>query len=185
LSSRASVADKQSSPQYAAGVQAGRFSHDWNVQHVATLLKKTPGKKNAPPVAAPDPSAFVVTPIPADITGNIAPDLAAYTPEEMDALKAMSGVGMESDIIQAAVRTLIFLIPLVQNPHGPASEQKEIKLFSGVIRQLEELLGYLQKKKEYELAAVIIRALHSTVDPVFKPRMAEALKKTVSLRLLT
>ncbi|OGW33472.1 MAG: hypothetical protein A2X58_07610 [Nitrospirae bacterium GWC2_56_14] len=172
-------------PNKLQEVQAGRFSHDWNVQHVATLLKKTPGKKSAPPAAVPDPAAFVVTPIPVDITGKIAPDLAAYTQEEMEALKAMSGVGMEADIIQAAVRTLIFLIPLVKNPHGSASEQKEIKLFSGVIRQLEELLGYLQKKKEYELAAVIIRAFHSTVDPVFKPRMTEALKKTASKSAVT
>ncbi len=172
-------------PNALQEVQAGRFSHDWNVQHVATLLKKTSGKKSAPPAAAPDPSAFVVTPISEDITGKIAPDLTAYTQEEMEALKAMSGVGMESDIIQAAVRTLIFLIPLVKNPHGTASEQNEIKLFSGVIRQLEELLGYLQKKKEYELAAVIIRALHSTVDPAFKPRMAEALKKTASKSAVT
>ena len=167
-------------PNELQEVQAGRFSNAWNVQHVATLLKKTTGKKSAPPAATPDPAAFKVTPIPADITETIAPDLAAYTQEEMEALKAMSGVGMESDIIQAAVRTLIFLIPLVTPPHGSASEQKEIKLFSGVVRQLEELLGYLQKKKDYELAAVIIRAFHSTVDPVFKPRMIEALKKTAS-----
>ncbi len=172
-------------PNTLQELQAGRFSHEWNVQHVAALLKRTPGKKSAPPAAAPDPAAFVVTPVPVDITGQIAPDLADYTQEEMEALKAMSGVGMESDIIQAAVRTLIFLIPLVKNPHRSASAQKEIKLFSGVVRQLEELLGYLQKKKDYELAAVIIRAFHSTVDPVFKPRMNEALKKTASKSAVT
>ena len=168
-------------PNMLQEVQAGRFSNAWTVQHVATLLKKTPQKKNASPAAAaPDPATFKVTPIPAEITGKIASDLATYTQEEMAALKAMSGVGMESDIIQAAVRTLIFLIPLVKNPYGPSSEQNDVKLFSGVIRQLEELLGYLQKKKDYELAAVIIRAFHSTVDPVFKPRMTEALKKSAS-----
>lgn len=174
------VADgEEQVPNELQEVQAGRFSNAWNVQHVATLLKKTTGKKTAQLAAAPDPAAFVVTPIPADITETIAPDLAAYTQEEMEALRAMSGVGMESDIIQAAVRTLVSLIPLVTLPHGSASEQKEIKLFSGVVRQLEELLGYLQKKKAYGLAAVIIRAFHSTVDPVFKPRMTEALKKII------
>ena len=171
---------KDQIPNELQEIQTGRFSNAWNVQHVATLLKKTTGKKSAPAASAPDPPSFEVMPIPADITGKIAPDLAAYTQEEMEALKAMSGVGMESDIIQAAVRTLIFLIPLVKNPHRSVPEQQEVKLFSGVIRQLEELLAYLQKKKEYDLAAVIIRAFHSTVDPIFKPRMTEALKKTAS-----
>jgi HEAT repeat protein len=180
------VADiEEQVPNELQEIQTGRFSNAWNVQHVATLLKKTTEKKSAPPAAAPNPASFEVTPIPADITGKIAPDLASYTQEEMEALKAMSGVGMESDIINAAVRTLIFLIPLVKNPQGSASEQQEVKLFSGVVRQLEELLGYLQKKKDYELAAVIIRAFHSTVDPVFKPRMTEALKKTASESAVT
>jgi HEAT repeat protein len=185
LASEHAVDSEEQVPNELQEVQAGRFSNAWTVQHVATLLKKTTVKKSTPPAAAPDPARFEVTPIPADITGKIAPELAAYTQEEMGALKAMSGVGMESDIIQAAVRTLIFLIPLVRNPQGTASEQEEVKRFSGVVRQLEELLGYLQKKKDYELAAVIIRAFHSTVDPVFKPRMTEALKKTASKSAVT
>jgi HEAT repeat protein len=174
------VADgEEQVPNELQEVQTGRFSNAWTVQHVATLLKRTSGKKSAAPPAAPDPATFAVTRVSAEITKQ-APDLAAYTQEEMEALKAMSGVGMESDIIHAAVRTLIFLIPLVKDPHRSVPEQQEIKLFSGVVRQLEELLGYLQKKKDYELAAVIIRAFHSAVDPVFKPRMTEALKKTAS-----
>lgn len=184
LASEQVVDVEEQVPSELQEVQAGRFSNAWTVQHVATLLKRTTGKKSAPPAAAPDPAAFKVTPIPADITEKIAPELAAYTQEEMEKLKAMSGVGMESDIIQAAVRTLIFLIPLVKNPHGSTTEQ-DVKHFSSVIRQLEELLGYLQKKKDYDLAAVIIRAFHSPVDPVFKPRMTEALKKTASKTAVT
>ena len=42
------------------------------------------------------------------------------------------------------------------------------------------MLSYLQKKKDYDLAAVIIKAFHIAVDPIFKPRMTEALKKTAS-----
>jgi HEAT repeat protein len=171
-------------PNALQEVQAGRFSNAWTVQQVATLLKKTAGKKSTPPAAAPNPAAFEVTPVPKEITEKIVPDLA-YTQDDIAALKAMSGVGMESDIIHAAVRTLIFLIPLVKTSPGSTSDQREVKLFSGVIRQLEELLGYLQKKKDYELAAVIIRAFHSKVDPIFKPRMTEALKKTASKSAIT
>ncbi len=180
LASEQAVDVEEQVPSELQEVQTGRFSNAWTVQHVATLLKKTTAKKSAPPAAAFDPALVVVTPVPADITEKIAPELAVYTPEEMETLKAMSGVGMESDIIQMAVRTLIFLIPLVKNPHRPVSEEQEVKLFSGVVRQLEELLGYLQKKKNYELAAIIIRAFHSAVAPAFKARMTEALKKTAS-----
>jgi len=172
--------DQEQLPNELQEVQTGRYSNAWNEQQVATLLKKSAGKKIAQPAAPPDPASFQITPISADITGKIAPDLAAYTQEEMEALKAMSEVGMESDIIQAAVRTLLLLIPLVKNPHVSVPEEQEVKLFSGVIRQLEELVSYLQKKKDYELAAVIIKAFHSSVGPAFKPRMNEALKKTAS-----
>ncbi len=180
LASEQTVDFEDHIPNEPQEIQTGRFSNAWTVQQVSTLLKKTTAKKSAPPAAAPDPQAFEVAPVSAELAETIAPELAGYTQEELDALKAMSGVGMESDIIQTAVRTLIFLIPLVKNPHRPVSEDQEVKLFSGVIRQLEELLGYLQKKKNYELAAIIIRAFHSAVAPAFKARMTEALKKTAS-----
>jgi HEAT repeat protein len=106
--------------------------------------------------------------------------MAEYTAEEMEALKAMSGMGMESDIIEAAVRTLIFLIPLVKDPRHSAPDDKEISQFAGVIHQLEDMLSYLLKKKDYDRASLITKTFHASVDPAFKPRMIEALKKTSS-----
>jgi HEAT repeat protein len=103
----------------------------------------------------------------------------------MAELKSVSDAGMEPDIIDAAIRTLIFMIPLVKNPQRPRSKEQDIAVFSGVIRQLEEMLSYLWKKKDYRNAMRIIGALQRPVDPVFKPRMAEALKKTASKSIIT
>ncbi len=118
-------------------------------------------------------------PVPPDLTA-MANELAEYTPEEMAELKALGEAGMESDIIEASVRTLIYLLPRVKNPHRPGQAEKEIALFSGVVRQLEDILSYLLQKKDYDLATEIIKAFHLPVDPTFKPRMREALKKTAS-----
>jgi HEAT repeat protein len=161
-------------------ILAGRFSNDWNVKHVAALLKKSSTKKIAPPLPPPpSPADLEVVPISQD-TIQIARDLAEYTPEEMEAIKIMSEAGMETDIVEASLRTLIFLLSLVKNPRRSASEEKEISLFSGVVHQLEDMLGYLLTKKDYDLAALIIRAFHMPVDPAFKPLMTEAVKKTAS-----
>ena len=161
-------------------LMAGRFSNAWTIQQVAALLKKSTTKKAASPSPSPtSPAAMKAIPIPADL-GEIARDLAEYTPEEMEALKAMSGVGMESDIIEAAIRTLIALLPFVKNPEHAAPDDKEIGLFAGVVHQLEDMLGYLLQKKDYERASLIIKTFHMPVDPAFKPRMTEALKKTTS-----
>jgi HEAT repeat protein len=149
------------------------------MKHVAALLKKSSTKKIAPPSPPPSPADLEVVPISQD-TIQIARDLAEYTPEEMEAIKIMSEAGMETDIIEASLRTLIFLLSLVKNPRRSASEEKEISLFSGVVHQLEDMLGYLLTKKDYDLAALIIRAFHMPVDPAFKPLMTEAVKKTAS-----
>ena len=41
-------------------------------------------------------------------------------------------------------------------------------------------LSYLLQKNNYDLATRVLKALHMPVDPEFKPRMAEALKKTAT-----
>ncbi len=160
-------------------IVTGRFSSAWTVKQVTTLLKKSSAKKVTPPSPPPSPAALEAMPIPQDLY-RIAHDMAEYTPEEMEALKAMGEAGMESDIIEAAVRTLIFLLPLVKKSEGAAPTEKEIKFFSGVIHQLEDIQGYLLKKKDYDLAVLISRVFHLPVDPAFKPRMTEAIKKTIS-----
>jgi hypothetical protein len=161
-------------------ILTGRYSNAWTVQQVAMLLKKSATKKTEP--SGPPPSsaaALTAATLPAD-TGEVVREMAEYTAEEMEALKAMSGMGMESDIIEAAVRTLIFLIPLVKDPRHSAPDDKEISQFAGVIHQLEDMLSYLLKKKDYDRASLITKTFHASVDPAFKPRMIEALKKTSS-----
>jgi hypothetical protein len=92
---------------------------------VAALLKKSSAEKTAsPPTPPTSPADFEVNPISQDII-EIARDMADYTSEEMEAINVMGQVGMESDIIEASVRTLIFLLSLVKNPHRSAPEEKE------------------------------------------------------------
>jgi HEAT repeat protein len=160
-------------------IQTGRFSNAWTVQQVVTLLKRTASKKITPATPPPSPTELQAVPIPGDLI-EIAHSLEKEDPEQIEALKAISGAGMESDIIEAAVRTLISLIPLVKNPLRAGAAEKELGLFSGIVRQLEDLLSYLLKNNNYSLATIIIKGLHMPVDPEFKPRMAEALKKTAT-----
>ena len=158
----------------------GRFSNAWTAQQVAVLLKKSTEKKTVVPSPPPSsPAALSAEALPSDVS-EIVRELAEYTPEEMEILKAMSGVGMESDIIEAAVRTLISLIPLVKNPRHAVPDDKEVALFAGVIHQLEDMQSYLIKKKDYDRASLITGAFHMPVESAFKPRMVEALKKTAS-----
>jgi hypothetical protein len=179
----AEMADEQEADQELPSalheVQTGRFSKSWTVKQVAVLLKKTAARKTVPASPPQAPDALLAVPIPQDLAG-IAKELAEYSPEEMAELKALGDAGMESDIIEAAVRTLVFLIPLARSPVRSAPEEKAITRFFGVIHQLEDMLTYLLQKKDYDLATHIIRALKLPVDPAFKPRMTEALKKTTS-----
>jgi hypothetical protein len=179
LESEQQAASDDQVPNELHEIVTGRFSTAWTAQQVSVLLKKTSAKKITPPSPPPDLAALEAVPVSQDLIEAVK-EMAEYTPEEMEVLKDMSEVGMESDIIEAAVRTLIFLLPLVKGADGSAPGEKEIKLFSGVVRQLEDLLNYLLKKKDYDLAAFIIRVFHMPVDPAFKPRLAEAVKKASS-----
>jgi hypothetical protein len=172
-------AGDQMIPNQVQEIMTGRFSNEWTVQQVATLLKKTASQKITPATPPPDPAAFSITPLSTDLN-RLAITLEDENPEYMQAMKAISHAGMESDIIEAAVRTLIALIPLVKNPrrNGPAG--KEVALFSGIVLQLEDLLSYLLKRNNYTIATSIIQALHMPVDPEFQPRMKAAQKKTAT-----
>jgi HEAT repeat protein len=161
----------------------GRFSREWTVQQVATLIKRSSKKKAEPPRPPVKPEDLLVVPIPPELDA-IANELIEYTAEEMEDLRTISESGMESDIIEAAVRTLIFLMTLVKDQVLRKSVDKEVLLFSGVMHQLEEMLGYLLKKKDYDLASIIIQALHMPVAAEFKPRLAEAVRKTASPKVI-
>jgi HEAT repeat protein len=164
-------------PNETHEVLTGRFARSWTVGQVSTLLRKSASQ---PPAARAVPDA---TPIPQEIVA-MAADLAEYTPGELEELKAVAEAGAESDIVETAVRTLIYLLPMVRNPYRTLPQEKELSLFAGVIRQLEDLLSYLLKRKDYDMACLIIRALRMPVDPAFRPRAAEALKKASSRNVI-
>jgi len=160
-------------------IQSSRFSSAWTVEQVAVLLKKSSSRK--PVVQSPKSLSerLKATPISPNLAG-IAKELAEYSPEEMAALKALAESGMESDIIDAAVRTLLHLLPLVKNPWQAKPAEKEAQLFSGVVHQLEDLVSFTLAKKDYELATRIIQTLQGINDPAFKHRIAETVRKTAS-----
>jgi hypothetical protein len=165
-------------------IMTGRYPRNWSIQQVKTLLKRSARKKIDPPQPPVRPEDMVVVPLPADLDATVQ-EVAEYTAEEMEELTTISESGMESDIIEAAVRTLIFLMTLVKDQSLRKTVDKEVHLFSGVVHQLEEMLGYLLKKKDYDLASIIIRALHMPVAAEFKPRLAEAIRKTASPKVIT
>ncbi len=169
----------QEFPNLAQEVRTGRFNHTWTVEQVSTLLKRTASKRIIPSGPPPNAADFPVTPIAADLTG-IARGLADETHEYDEAIKTVNSAGMESDIIEAAVRTLTAVMLLVKNPHRKVSRDKEVALFSGIVLQLEDLLVYLLKKNNFTVATTIIEALRRPVDPEFQPRMLEASKKTAT-----
>jgi HEAT repeat protein len=164
-------------------ILTGRYPHEWTVMQVKTLLKRSSRKNIEPPQPPVPPEDMVVAPIAPDLDA-IVQELADYTPEEMEELKIISESGMESDIIEAAVRTLIFLMTLVKDQNLRKTVDKEVHLFSGVVHQLEEMLSYLHIKKDYDLASIIIRALHMPVAAEFLPRLAEAIRKTASPKVI-
>jgi hypothetical protein len=166
-------------PEELHEIVTGRFSKQWTVHQIAELLKKAASRKVEAPAQAVDPTRIEAIPVSEDLYA-VAKDLAEYSPEEMETLKAISGVGMEPDIIEASVRTLIFLLTLVKRPERPEKPEKTVNRFSSVVSQLEDSLAYLLKGNDYDLAIIIVRALHLPVDPLFKPRLIEAIKKASS-----
>jgi len=173
---RKSEAEEQA-PSLLHEIMTGRFLDLWTIKQVAELLKKLTEKETAPlPSSSLDLSAV---PLSSD-TPEIAKEMARSPDEKTEALKSMSSAGREQDIIEATMRTLISLIPLVKSPHHDVPDDKEIASFAGIIRQLEDLLTYLLNNKDYDRVSLITAAFNAPVDPAFKPRMLEALRKTYS-----
>ncbi|HEY6010422.1 MAG TPA: HEAT repeat domain-containing protein [Nitrospirota bacterium] len=177
------AAEDQQLPTVLSEVSAGRFPDSWTVQQVATLLKKSAARKTAPaPAFSPD--KLKAEPIPQDVIAIVG-KLSEYSAEELAALKELAGAGMESDIIDAAVRTLVRLLPLVKAPGHAVPDEDELAVFSGVVSQLEDMLAYLLQKKDYNHIAQITEAFRTPVPPAFKPRIADAIKKTTSKDLIS
>jgi hypothetical protein len=159
-------------------VRTGRFSNSWKIEEVAALLKRSTAKPDVVPAPAV-PGPFRAEPLPEDLL-EIARSLQEDNQEQRVALKAISEAGMETDIIESAVRTLIAVVPDVRHDGRPGSQEQEVSLFAGVIQQLEDILGYLRKKNDYNLATMIVNSFHTPVPPQFQPRMREALKRTAT-----
>jgi len=170
---------EQQLPSAMHEIQTGRFSHAWTVQQVSTLLRKSASKKALPSTPPPPPDEVKAVPLSGDLPG-MAKEMAEYSPEEMERLKVLGAAGMESDIIEAAVRTYICLLPLAKNPLHAAPDEKEFAHFASVLRQLEDMLNFFLSENDYDHASVIIQALQMPVDPSFQPRLKEVLKKTRS-----
>jgi hypothetical protein len=176
--------DRSEVPEELHEIVTGRFSREWSVQQVATLLQKNASKPAPPKVTPLRPDQIEASPLPGDLS-ELARELADYSPDEMETLKVMGEMGMEDDIIEAAVRTLIFLIPLVRSPLRDDVSEKDKESFSVVVHQLEDLLTYLLKKKDYDLASLIVRSFHLPVDGALRPRLTEGMRKASSREVIS
>jgi len=164
-------------------IMTGRFTKDWTADQVAILLKRSSQQPTAayPPV---DPLALEPEPIKPDIE-QLARELVEYTPEEMEALRIIGEAGDESDVMQASVRTLLFLLPFVENPHRNSSAEKDVTLFKSIMSQLENMATYLLKIKDFQLAMIILRAFRSvSLPPEFRSRVQEAFRKLSSPEII-
>ncbi|HTG01581.1 MAG TPA: HEAT repeat domain-containing protein [Nitrospirota bacterium] len=165
-------------------IQSSRFSSAWTVEQVAVLLKKSASRKIVSPPAKSLAERLKAAPIARDLA-SVAQELATYGAEEMNALKALAETGMESDIIDATVRTLLYLLKVVKNPWLNRPTEKDAQLFSGVVHQLEDMVSFTLAKKNYELATDIVHKLQDIKDPVFAQRIADTVKKTSSKSVVT
>jgi hypothetical protein len=157
-------------------IQSGRFSTDWTVAQLSNLLKKSAAKKAAPLTPKTPHLKWKSTPIPYDIIMMVK-DTKVYSDDELTELKTISTAGKESDIARASVDTLISLISQVKNPQNEKPNEGDILRFSSLISQLENMLSYLLKKRDYEYAIRIVESFYIKVDPEFQPRMSDAIIK--------
>ena len=152
-------------------VLSSRFPGTWAVPQVSALLVKI---SVAPPSSrSPQKEQRLLTP---DLYA-IAREMSGYTPEEMESLRSISDFGVEADILEAVVRTLIYALPMVHNPFAPLAMDRALSQFSSVVSQLEAVLSLLLERKDYILASLVIRSFRIPVPPEFRPRLAEAVKR--------
>jgi hypothetical protein len=130
---------------------------------LATLLKKTTSKQITSSIPPSNPTEIEAMPVAHDLVTFIQ-EMTMYSAEDMEELKALGDAGTELDTVKSSVHTLISLIPLVKNPRHAEPEEKDITNFSGVINQLENMLNYLLKKKDYQCVSSSCGHRFSTED---------------------
>lgn len=163
-------------------VQSGRFSEAWTVQQIAALLKKAVAQEPDAQEAQSHLAYLQAQPINEEVI-VFAQELTKYSPEEMEELKAVNEAGTEWDTVRAAARTLIALIPHAKEESQADKQDKDATLFSAIITQLENMLEYLLRKQDYNYATLIVHALQMPVEPAFRLKVSDTLRKA-SARLI-
>ena len=148
-----------------------RFSRSWTVPQVSTLLQEVSAAREK---HSPGPGRGM--PITEDLSEMVR-QLSSYTPEEMEALRRVSDAGRESDTLQAVVSTLINVMPLAQYPLRSTSHEDSVSVFSRIVSLLEDTLTIVLDKGDYDTAARILAAFRTPVEPMYRGRIMEAVKK--------
>lgn len=172
----------QSLPNPNQEIQSGRFSEAWTVEQIAALLKKAAAQEPDAQGAQSHLAYLQAQPVNEELIA-FAQELTKYSPEEMEELKAVNEAGTEWDTVRAAARTLISLIPHAEEESQADKQDKDATLFSAIITQLENMLEYLLRKQDYNYATLIVHALQMPVEPAFRMKVSDALKKA-SARLV-
>lgn len=156
-----------------------RYAAAWTIPQVSALLEQASKAQFEPAAAVPER-----TQLPESLYA-ISREMAQYSPEEMESLRAFSEYTTESAVLEAVVRTLIYVLPQVRNPYVSGSEEKYLNFFSGVVNQLEEMLHLLLEKKDYSLALLVLRSFRIPVEPLFQPRLSDAIKRASDRKIVT
>lgn len=157
---------------------SARFSRAWTVPQVASLLEKAAMMQFEPAAAEMERS------VQTDVLASLAREMAEYTPEEMESLRTLGVYTGDDAVIESVVKTLIHILPHVKNPFVTLPRDKSLNLFSGVVGHLEEMLGILIEKKKFTLALMVLRAFRTSVDPLFQPRLLDAVRRAGDRRII-
>lgn len=175
--------EEQNLPGPLQEVQSGRFSDAWTIQQIAALLKKAAAKPPEPVKPTGQLAYLDAKSVDSDII-SIAAEITQYSPEEMNELRAITEANLEWDTVRSATRTLISLIPHIKNPAHVGQGEKTSTVFAGVITQMENMLDFLLKKKDYPYATLIVYALQMPADTESRAKVSEALSKASARTVL-
>ncbi len=156
---------------------SARFVKSWTRQQISGLLIKTASHSED---SAPKKTD---TPLPAEIF-ELAKQMSEYSQEEMAALRQLSDYGTEMDTLDANVFTLIQAMPYAQRAASPGSGESALAGFSRIVGILEDALVLYLDNRQYTRAALVLRSFKMPVEPMFRQRLSEAVKKAADRRRL-
>ncbi len=158
-------------PHGLTEMTSARFARSWTAPQVSTLLKKA---VRSATYSAAVPQAGRA--LPQDLHA-ISKEMSEYTPEEMEFLRKIGDAGPEKGMVDSIVHTLIQILPMSQYSARPQPHDKTEEQFSRVVGLLEEMLSALLDRKDYALAASVLRAFQMQAEPRFRQRLADAVKR--------